>query len=72
MTIETITNKMLERLGVRWFEAVYEDDGSFNQQFEECEPVCVKWLVEWSEEEPGKFYWEAKDDSWGHAYVGGE
>ena len=64
------TNKVLATY--RWFQAVYNDDGSFEQQFEECEPICYKWLDEWEEEEPGKFYWECKDGSWGQAYVGGE
>ena len=65
--MDILTNKALANY--RWFEPVYNDDGSFEQQFEECEPVCVKWLVEWEEEDEGKFYWEAKDGSWGQAYA---
>ena len=50
-----------------WFEAVYNDDGSFEQQFEECD--ARHGLVEWEEEDEGKFYWETEDGSWGHAYA---
>jgi len=55
-----------------WFAAVYNEDGSFEQHFEECEEVCMEQLIEWTEEDGGKFYWETEDGSWGHAYMGGE
>ena len=64
MTIPT--NKVLETY--RWFQAVFEDDGSYDGEFEECEPICYKSLDEWTQEEPGKFYWECKDGTWGQAY----
>ena len=70
VNIETLTSEMLGSL--TWYVAVYNEDGSFEQQFEECEEVSREQLVDWEEEEEGKFYWETEDGDCGHAYVRGE
>jgi len=67
---EALTSEMLGSL--TWYVAVYNEDGSFEQQFEECEEVSREQLVDWDDEEEGKFYWETEDGDWGHAIMGGE